>query len=445
MLQIKIPHHFFPEKEYIIKTILNDFLDYKTKIFNYNEENYQIILENDKKITINDAFFKNINPKKGYLYKKNIPAKISFGKNQFLPEENIPIIYGNNDFIIKDNEIICGLDIFASAFFMLTRWEEYVNKSKDEFDRFPAQASLAYKHNFLHRPIVNEYAKMLENMLQFLKCPQKPKKRKFKCILTHDIDIPLAYKSRTLLLKIILADIIKRKDLQSALKKLKNIINFNNNYNQDPYNLFDYLMNISKKAKTKSHFYFMSGGKHELDFHYDLKHPFIRQLIAKIQKKGHIIGFHPSFDTYNNHKLWQKEYISLQNQIAKPIKYVRQHFLRFEVPTTWQIIEDNHLKADSSMGYSKKEGFRAGTCYEYRIFNILTRKKLKLEEYPLIVMENSIIDATEDSIIFTCKSLIDKVKKYNGNFVLLWHNHLLPGKKKIYQQIIKYACEGKNA
>ena len=73
--------------------------------------------------------------------------------------------------------IECGIDIFASSFFMLTRWEEYVNKIRDMHNRFPAYASLACKNNFLDRPIVNEYVEMLWNMLKFLGCKQEKKKR----------------------------------------------------------------------------------------------------------------------------------------------------------------------------------------------------------------------------------------------------------------------------
>jgi len=40
---------------------------------------------------------------------------------------------------------------------MLTRYEEVVKSVKDEHERFPARASLAYREGFLMRPIVNEY------------------------------------------------------------------------------------------------------------------------------------------------------------------------------------------------------------------------------------------------------------------------------------------------
>ena len=40
-------------------------------------------------------------------------------------------------------------DIFSAAFYLLSRYEEYLPHVKDELGRFPAKASLAYKNGFL--------------------------------------------------------------------------------------------------------------------------------------------------------------------------------------------------------------------------------------------------------------------------------------------------------
>ena len=83
------------------------------------------------------------------------------------------------------------------------------------------------------------------------------------------------------------------------------------------------------------------------------------------------------------------------------------------------------MKWDSTLTYPEKEGFRCGTCYGYSVFNILTRKKLKLKEMPLEVMEGSLVNYQNlppEKAEKKITKLIDRVKKYNGSFVLLWHN-----------------------
>ena len=138
--------------------------------------------------------------------------------------------------------------------------------------------------------------------------------------------------------------------------------------------------------------------------------------------------------------------MSKRNYISRTIKQEDNIFLSFEVPTTWQIWEDNNMKWDSTLTYPEKEGFRCGTCYGYSVFNILTRKKLKLKEMPLTVMEVSMVgyqNLTPEIMWKRIVKLINKVKKYNGKFILLWHNSNFNSNfwvkyKIIYEEIIKY-------
>lgn len=440
MIKIIIPNNFLPERKYIINVIFDEFFGLKYSISISNTKNYNIYLENGNKIVIRDAFFTNMGNGLDYLDKKNIPREIIFFKNQFIVEKDIPVIYGNNEFTIKEKRIICGIDIFASSFFMLTRWEEYVNLTRDVHNRFPANESLAYRNNFLKRPVVNEYIEMLWNMLEYLGCNQKRKEKKYELVLTHDVDNIFKWKTFNMFVKNIAGDIIKRKNIPLALNKMKEY------FIKNPYDMFDYLMDLSEEIGIKSHFFFMSGGTSHFDNNYSIKQPFIRKIRRKIENREHRIGFHPSYNTYNNKNQWGKEYDDLSTQTLQEIKTGRQHFLRFEIPTTWQIWEENNMEWDSSLTYPEEEGFRCGICYEYSVFNILTRKNLKLKEIPLILMEVSMVNYQKLSTqLMQAKvnKLIDNVKKYDGKFVLLWHNSNFNSEiwkkyQDIYEKILRY-------
>jgi hypothetical protein len=441
MIKINIPNNFLPERKYIINILFGEFLELEYKINVIDGiKDYEIILEGSKKIIIKDSFFSNFEDGLDYLDKKNIPGKIKFLKNQFIVEKDIPVIFGDNEFKINENKIICGIDIFASSFFMLTRWEEYVNKSKDLHNRFSAIASLAYKNDFLNRPIVNEYVEMLWNILKYLGCNQKRKEREYELVLTHDIDNIFKWKNFGLFARNIAGDIIKRKNVSLALENVRQY------FGKNPYDTFDFLMDLSEKRGIKSHFFFMSGGTSKFDNNYSINQPFVKKIREKIKSRGHLIGFHPSYNAYNDQKQWEEEYSNLSIEVSQKVKTGRQHFLRFEVPITWQIWEDNNMNWDSTLSYADKEGFRCGACYEYSVFNILTRKKLKLKEMPLEVMEvtmvgyqNLVPGIMEKRII----KLINNVKKYNGKFVLLWHNsnfnnELWEKYKIVYEEILRY-------
>jgi len=396
MLKIKIPNNNINERKYILDVIFNEFLGLEY-LLEVGSEDYEIVLENEKSIVIKDTFFNKFPNELEYLKLGNIPVSIK------------------------------EFDMFSASFFMLTRWEEYVNKNRDSHNRFPATESLAYKEGFLDRPIVNESLEALKRKLLDLDKNLIFKKRKFEFIITHDVDMSQIIKvSPYKIIKKSLGDLLKRNKFTTAfIEPLEYFLPYLG-LKKDPYDTFDYLMDISEKSGVKSHFFFMGKGLTKFDNMYDSNDAFIKKLILKIKEREHYIGIHPTYNAYNNDKQFKIEKKELETNLATSISFGREHFLRFEVPTTWQIWEDNDMKWDSTMSYADKEGFRCGVCYEYSVFNVLTRRKLKLKEKPLIVMEGSFISyqpsISSQEMESNIVSLINEVKKYNGEFVFLWHN-----------------------
>jgi len=215
-------------------------------------------------------------------------------------------------------------------------------------------------------------------------------------------------------------------DLKLSFKNLRHKYLVHKGVKRDPFDTFEYLMDMSEKINEKSYFFLKCNGVSKFDRNYKLNDKSLESVIKKIILRKHKIGFHPGYDTYNNSELFQQEKEKLEEYLGVELKYGRQHYLRFEVPVTWQIWNDSNMEWDSTLGYPEKEGFRCGTCYEYSTFNFLTRKKLRVRERPLIVMDGSFVnyqpsifpDEMEAKII----NLIEICRKYNGMFVLLWHN-----------------------
>lgn len=448
MIKITTPNNNLNERRYIIDIIFGEFLDLKYEVLeNSNCQNWEIELEDGSKLIFEDCFFSKFQNDLEYLKEENISSHMEFFKNKFIVEEDISVIYGNSNLEIGNSKLItCGIDIFASSFFMLTRWEEYVNKTRDKHDRFPAAESLAYKNNFLDRPVVNEYIEMLKNMLLYLDHDLKFKIYNYQLTLTHDVDSPLKYTSWKSGLREIVGDVIKRKNIKKAISNTWQKLKAHTKLAKDPFDTFDYLMDVSEKAGVKSYFFFMGQGVTKFDNMYYSGDSFTDELVAKIKQRGHHIGIHPSYNAYNYKKQFTKEKLELEKNLDAPITFGREHFLRFEVPTTWQIWEDNGMEWDSTCSYADKEGFRCGVCYEYSVFNVLTREKLNLKEKPLIVMEGSFAtyqpDIEPEVMEEKIKLLMQKVKKYDGEFVFLWHNSsfntpMWKRYEKIYKEVLK--------
>lgn len=88
------------------------------------------------------------------------------------------------------------------------------------------------------------------------------------------------------------------------------------------------------------------------------------------------------------------------------------------------------------MGFADMPGFRAGTCREYRAFDVFLRKELSLTVKPLIVMDRTLRSADclgldRNLAKFVFRDLKQTCARMKGEFVLLWHNStLLSGKDK---------------
>ena len=375
----------------------------------------------------------------------NIPQVVLLDENEFISEENIPILYGEPGIIRNENEIVCNLDLVASIFFFLTRWEEYVIQAKDRIGRFELKSSLAWKNNLVHRPVVNEYLEMLWKMLVYLGFNEPRKRNDFNPIFTHDIDQPFRLYNFKMFVKSFMKNLIKFKNVTGALSDL--IIYPVNKISPkfDLANSYDFLMDVSDLVGAKSTFNFQNSQKTKYDWGYDITTPFMKDVFKSIRERGHIIGFHPSFYSLNKPELWKDEYLGLCEAADYEIFSGRQHFLRFEIPYTWQLWEDNGLKIDTTLGFAEMEGFRCGTCYSYSTYNFLTRRKLRLKESPLILMEKSLTDYQRLSpSVFVLRyiKLFTTVKKYKGNFVFLWHNSAFDYKmysKKWYREFLIHA------
>ena len=67
---------------------------------------------------------------------------------------------------IEGDTVRLHFDLLGSAFYILTRTEEYLSPVRDPHDRFPASASHALAHGYLHRPVVDEYVEILWRCIQ---------------------------------------------------------------------------------------------------------------------------------------------------------------------------------------------------------------------------------------------------------------------------------------
>ena len=123
MIKIRIPDNNLAEREYILKTLLSDFLGLDIHITADSTIIDYTIEFSEGSLTVQDSFFNKYPESLTYLTRDAVQDKISFVKNEFCFLDDLPVIYGGSRVIADRAKARCEIDIFASAYFMLNRWE----------------------------------------------------------------------------------------------------------------------------------------------------------------------------------------------------------------------------------------------------------------------------------------------------------------------------------
>ncbi|GAA4311577.1 polysaccharide deacetylase family protein [Compostibacter hankyongensis] len=459
MITIRTNNKCSAEKQYILDVIFTEFLGINFHVRFENKLSGQTIYElpNGKKLINTDIFFEQAESQ--WLSKRTLPEtplKILSIKDSSLPFKlpfsDISVIYGEPHITFSDPDTIYSkVDFWGSMFFMLSRYEEAISPDKDSHGRFPANASIAYKNNFLCRPIVNEYLELLWKVLQFLDQKLRRKERKFKNVLTCDVDWPYnpVNHNYKLFLKKTAKNIIKDKSIQKTWETAFEFIKVRMyGWKADSYNTFSYLMQLAEKEKMDLVFYFICDHSAAgIDGNYSINDKLISNLISEINQRGHQIGVHFSYNTYLDGKQINKEVGIFKDKlgllgIKQDITGSRQHYLRYKTSETIAHLNNAGLSYDSTLSFAEHAGFRSGVCYEYSMYDLSKRRKLCIKERPLIAMECSVISKKymnlgySEEALKTFQLLKKQCALYQGNFILLWHNSFLrPNDKALLEAI----------
>lgn len=350
---------------------------------------------------------------------------------------------------------LINYNLFSLAYWMLSRKEEVDGAGLDEFDRFPATSSHAYRHGYLERPVVDEWFELLRSVILRTWPNLYIKKNEFRTLVSHDVDSPSRYAFSPLqqLPRAVLRDFIKHRTPTSpffgpfiyAFTKARLL-------KIDPLNNFDWIMDVSERNNIRSAFYFICGRTDSArDGQYEIEHPAIRYLLKNIYQRGHEIGLHPSFNTYLCPELIAKEAARLRSVCAEEhIEQAtwggRMHYLRWKHPITLHGWEQASFNYDSTLGYADLPGFRCGTCFEYPAFDPVLEKPLNLRIRPLIAMESSIIASrylglgVGEESFRKFKELKSVCQRVGGSFTLLWHNSELvdPKMRRLYESVLSF-------
>lgn len=378
-----------------------------------------------------DLFFKS----HGLLFERGVHS-IDFN----------PMDYDGNPafFPVYDSDTALPFDVFSAIFFLVTRYEEYLPFVRDKHGRFMSGLSLAYRLNFLEKPVVNIWALEVKRLIR----ERYPKfvfpEKKYRFLATYDIDSAWSYSQKSLFRTLggyYLS--IKRLDFNDVTKRTRVLMGLE----KDPFDNYDLQLGYQKKYSLHPIYFFLFGQYSRFDKNINYHNRRFRRLVKWIADYT-TVGIHPSYYSSEQPNLLKEELAHFSDLLKIDIRHTRQHFLRLTLPDTYQNLIENNLEEDYSMGYADAPGFRAGICDSYRFYDLTLEVETKLHIHPFTVMDGTFKDylcLTPDQSIKKIQQLIQEVKNVNGTFISLWHNESLSeekrwkGWRRVYEALLERA------
>jgi len=443
-LSVKFSDRFVAERTYVFDVLLGEFLGLPYTIqLEAGLEGYIIELPNGRSLRIRDAFFGTLPDSTNYIAVTSLPKRATFARDvPFAPEPDAVMLFGQGTIVEEGGDLVCDIDIVATLFFMLSRWEEAIgNGPLDTHGRWPAANAVAFQYSFLHRPIVNEYAETIWSMMVHLGVDQPRRPRHFELVPTHDIDVIHYRRIRRLGYAAIGAR--SPTALKNAVRSLFSA--------ENPFDTFDWLMDISESVGVRSRFNLLGGGTSRTydAGRYTLADERLRDIVRRILRRKHILGFHASYSSHMDFTQWASERLAIENTFGVTLTEGRHHYLRFRVPDTWCMWDDGGMAVDSTAGYADAEGFRCGTGDLFSTFDVRRRRTLRLKERPLIIMEGTLaayrkLSAAAAQDLF--RRYIDVAARYKMPLTILFHNNSFDevrwlGWKTTYQAIFDHISQ----
>lgn len=374
-----------------------------------------------KVIILPSGFFSADN----YLQPASLPASTLKKIN------DTPILFGN-PIIRRDKQTIIEADLIASAYFILSRYEELINPRRDYLGRFLAEHSILSQYT--NRCLVEEYGNILLSELRNFGIETNGTAPQLKIIMTHDADKIEQYRN----IRGFAGGILRGRYLNALKSAFLGI-------EHDPLFTFPYMKDIeNKRSDVETMLFVKTGGKHlpQDKPHYKPKSKDIRKMLHIYEN----IGLHLSLEASKNMNSANGEKELLEQASGKRITANRNHYLASLRPRDLLKLSAIGITDDYTMGYADRAGFRLGTCRPVRFIDPESQMLTKITMHPLTIMDRSLdsrryMNLDYDSALAYCRELYREARKYGGEFIMLWHNNSVSDiyhgyHKRLYETVL---------
>jgi hypothetical protein len=339
-----------------------------------------------------------------------------------------------------------SFDPMAAAFYLVTRYEEYLSFTADAYGRFPDTENLLVKENIHEKPVVNQMAAAVKNLLEEKFPTLVFSKSPFQFELTYDIDFAFAFRGKGFLRTIggYAKSLLQLKWSEAVLRNA-----VLRNHHTDPYDTFEFQSGLHEKFNLHPIYFFLLGDYSRLDKNIWWKSEVLQALIRRISTRNET-GIHSSFASNDFPEKIPMEIGRLENLTGKKVFRNRQHFLKLKFPQTYHSLLANGITEDFTLGFSSLAGFRAGLASPFFWFDLKNEISTSLRLFPVAAMDATFRyyqHLSPGETASKIMALAREVKKVGGYFQLLAHNDLLQARgvwkewPQHFEQLLKNLSE----
>ena len=431
-VMVSVPDDYSPEVDYTLNLIFSTYIGVSVKILWRSEGGQLVINRIGRGIVATPYCFRFSEVAAGIDYPY---PRLPLDETDLVVSEQdsfrLPILFGRKKTEPQSQDYF-SIDVVASVFFMVSRYEEIIVERPDKHERFLGRDSIAYKCGFLSVPIVDLYIAGLWRMLGGDGVADI--KRVSPSFLNFTCDVDIAYTHRGLpALKRMLKTVLMKLTIKEKIKQIRDIFLAALGFDAfDPYAAgIEEIASNLENCGERGRFYFIpETTSKSMDGVQTLGRRRVRGVANRLGERGHLVGVHPGYDTWRSMtkmrsavRLWRH----WMNCAGTEVVPSRQHILRWDVSLTPGLIERAGVTEDSTLGYPDVPGFRCGTNKIFRIFDCRRRVVTNVTELPLLVMDVTLFEerycglCKEDALSVTY-DLMKTVRLVGGPITLLWHN-----------------------
>jgi hypothetical protein len=385
--------------------------------------------------------------KLNYSFHRLLPEEIWIHPHPLLSESAVRPVKaetfeyaGTKAFFTTEGDL--PFDIFAAIFFLLTRFEEYLPNSKDEYGRFSHQSSLAFKEGFLQQPAINMWLEELRRVFNEKETDCAIQRQPFSFLPTYDIDMAWSFKYKGFKRN---TGAMLQQLFKGQFRPIINRMRVLSNKLPDPFYAFDWMTELHRKYHLQPLYFFLVAHQvGKFDKNISIKDKNFQQLIHDVAAANKT-GLHPSWQSGDLPLLIKKEKQMLETLANQTIVHSRQHYIRFTLPHTYRYLIDAGIQHEYSMGYGTINGFRASIATPFYWYDLHREEPTKLMVHPFCFMDANAYyqqrltpqKAAEELQYY--KRIIQSV---NGTMCTIWHNSFLgtdpefEGWKEVYEQFV---------